>query len=180
MPADTEIDIPVTTASSGRVKVVPSTAIDADGLVKRFIETCVLLTVLRIFAGLLHCGEEEASLPAAVGVWVALVLEPDVVEAYEVLPRIPFVFVHVLPLVTTTVAILGMFGPTKFPTVELAIPDNPVNVPKTILPTGTTAVKVFSTVSTVSTKTVSPLRKESCPTKLLSTKPSFTEGSLPV
>lgn len=86
---------------------------------------------------------------------------------------------QMLPLMLTTVATVGAFGPTKFPTVELAMPESPVNIPNAIPPSGTTAVKVLSTESTEVTKTVCPFKNDTCPEKLLSTNPSFTEGVLP-
>lgn len=152
LAADTPFTLPMfrlictpdTVASAGRLNVVPSTAMFVERGAAVVTVTFVLKLVDRILEGLVHCGKDDASFPATVGVWFTLVEVPEVVEAYEVSPRILLGLAQVFPPTSTTVAEVGALGPTKFPTVELAMPESPVKVPKETPPAGTTAVKVLA------------------------------------
>jgi hypothetical protein len=89
--------------------------------------------------------------------------------------RIPCGLPHWTPAVLTSDAVVGAFGPTKIPTVDVAVPLWFEYVPAGPV---TTAVKVMAL--TEMTYTVCPFRKVAGPVNPVSTKPSLPTGIVPL
>jgi hypothetical protein len=89
--------------------------------------------------------------------------------------RIPCGLLHGTPAVLTSDAVVVAFGPTKIPTVDVAVPLWFEYVPAGPV---TTAVKVMAL--TEMTYTVCPFRKVAGPVNPVSTKPSLPTGIVPV
>jgi hypothetical protein len=105
-----------------------------------------------------------------------VLIMPKMTLAYVVSPRIPTGLFHGFPTLFMSVAVFGGLGPKKIPSVDVPIPFCIVYVPAGPV---TYAVNVVGVELRIIT--VCPLRKLACKVNPVSTKPSFTTGTvLPV
>ena len=86
-------------------------------------------------------------------------------------------FVHALPPVLTSAATVGAFGPTKFPTLETAMPERLKYV---ALPESTSAVNTPASESTDNTDMTNPFKNKAGEVNPLRVNSSLILGAVPV